>query len=194
MASVVIYVNLIIANILSVGATFTNFVSDGIVLFITVFVINNTLFRANVTGGVNNVIARFTGSRHDLVITVVIVINLVDNILSGANATTILVPIIVNVTTGSNCTHSGLLVPLIFTTTVNNGLSLVNTPNGLVTRDTLNRVKVSFNFFRCTVINLPVLTTNVLFCTALNVGLLPGRPISSSSSFNNRRSFDGIPG
>lgn len=194
MASVVIYVNLMIAKILSIGATFTKFVSDGMVLFMTVFVMKNTLFRAKVTGGVKKVIAGFTGAREALVVTVVIVMKLVDKVLSGAKATTILVPMIVKVTTGSKCGESELLVPLMFTTTVKKGLSLVNTPKGLVTRDTLDRVKLGFKFFRCTIINVPVLVTKVVFCTAVNCGLLPDRSMGSSKTFSAAGSFDSIPG
>lgn len=164
------------------------------VLFMTVFVIKKTLFRANVTGGVKKIIARFTGARERLVVTVVIVIKLVDKMLSGAKATTILVPMIVKVTTGSKCSESELLVPLIFTTTVNKGLSLVNTPKGLVTRSTVKRVKLDFKFFRCTGMKLPVLVTNVLCFTFVKCGFLPRGRNDARDSCSRRGSFSGIPG
>lgn len=164
------------------------------VLYINVFMMNRTLFRAKVTGGVKKLIAGFTEARGALVVTVVIVMNMVSKFLSGANATTILVPMIYKVTSRSNCSEDHLLVPLMFTTTLNKGLSVVNTPKGLVNIGTLRRVKLSADFFVCTPIKIPVLLVKVLCFILVKCGFLPSKGGTSNTTLRSRRSFDRMPG
>lgn len=133
---------------------FLKLTSSAIILFNNVFVMNTTVFCANLTRSVNKrVIGLFNAKRVGLVINVVIVTTIVSTFLSGANAATYLVPIIVNVYGRTRVPISHRVVPLTFTTNLNNAYALVNAPPGVVTGITLGTTNVKslrFNFFRCT--------------------------------------------
>lgn len=194
LATSVYTVKLALAKMISMSAAFSRCMGDGMVLYINVFMMNRTLFRAKVTGGVKNLIAEFTEAREALVVTVVMVMNIVSKFLSGANATTILVPMIYKVTSRSNCSEDHLLVPLMFTTTLNKGLSVVNTPKGLVNMGTLRRVKLSADFFVCTPIKIPVLLMKVVCFIFVKCEFLPSKGKTMKTAIRGRGSFDSMPG
>ncbi len=176
---------LLLFRVLIPDRTLTKFSGAAMVVVIKLFVINNNVFRAKLTGVVNKRIVGLTkADRAQLFLLIVLIATLVNNFIDGANAITLVLPVIIDVTTCTGASSHHLLVPLTFTDDVNNVVALVNAPPGLVVRRALTGTGAgkliptslpSVSFFAFLPINVVALIMNVLILVPLaGVFLAPG--------------------
>lgn len=162
-------VNLLVFRVLAPRRTLSNFSGSIIVVVINLFIINNTVFRAKLTGVVDSHVLGLTnGDRLGLFLLIVLIASTVNTFIDGAKAITLVLPVIIDLTLDTKVGPDHLLVPLTFTDDVNNVVALVNAPPGLIVRGALAKTNFRpLSFFSFLPINVIYIVIKALILVPL---------------------------
>lgn len=163
-------ITLLVFRVLAPSRTLSKFSGSIIVVVIKLFIINKTVFRAKLTGVVDSRVLGLTnGDRLGLFLLMVLIASTVKTFIDGANAITLVLPVIIDLTIDTGVGPDHLLVPLTFTDDVKNVVALVNAPPGLIVRGTLASTNFPpLSFFSFFPMKVVYITINALILLPLD--------------------------
>ncbi len=168
-------ITLLLFRVLAPTRTLSNFSGSIIVVVMNLFIMKKTVFRAKLTGVVDSHVLGLTkGDRLHLFVLIVLIASYVKTFIDGANAITLVLPVMIDLTTDTGVGTDHLLVPLTFTDDLN-VVALVTAPPGLVVRGALVRTNFrNLSFFSFLPINLVTAFVNVVMLLPLDGVFLSG--------------------
>lgn len=121
-----VVLTLVLANVGAPTRTFNNFVGAGIIVFMTVFIVNTKLAGAPLVSGTRDLIVHCGSGVQVLVFLSYITNTFLNTVADTATATTVVVPLLMNVTGSVNIDHDGLLCPSVTYTGVTARVAFLN--------------------------------------------------------------------
>ena len=192
-SAMIVMLALHVTGVLTPAQTFAGFVNSSVILFATMFVVSDALFRTGVAVQIAGVITRFAKTEKSATIATMFTVGVVSSFMSNTAAAAIFLPIVIGICKRGGFSRSRMLMPMAFAATMGGSLSLIASPGNVIAHSVLQEHGYAgFTFFNLGYVGFPALIFGIAFFYILGNKLIPDRQLGEATVKENE-SYDHVP-
>lgn len=179
---------LLLFGILTPAEALAGFSSTVVVMMVGLFVVGGAIMQTGLAKAAGKAIVRFAGgSETRIFLLVVIVTAVLGALINNTGTVAIMMPIVVSLAAGAGISHSRLLMPIAFASSMGGALTLIGTPPNLLVSETLEENGFApLAFFDFTPVGLLCLATGIVVLIPLTRLFLRGKTGAETVSVGNK--------
>lgn len=168
---------LVLTGLLPAQQAFAGFGSDSVMLILGLLILTAALLKTGVMELVGRILARYTGSRPNRLLAVIMIAAaLLSSFISNTACTAFFIPIVIGVAQRAKISPSKLLLPLAFCSILSSSVTLISTSSNLVVSGLMTSAGLApMDMFELAPVGIPIAIVGLLYMFLLGRRLIPNR-------------------
>lgn len=168
---------LIITGLLPARDAFAGFGSDTVIMILSLLIMTTALVRTGVVELVARAILRYSGTRYDVLLAVIMIaVSVLSAFISNTAAAALFLPVVIGIAARAKISPSRLLMPVAFASILTSSVTLISTSTNLVISGLMTRAQLEpLGMFELTPVGLPIAIVGLAYMFFIGRRLIPDR-------------------
>jgi len=168
---------LIITGLLPARDAFAGFGSDTVIMILSLLIMTTALVRSGVVELVARAILRYSGTRYDVLLAVIMItVSVLSAFISNTAAAALFLPVVIGIAARAKISPSRLLMPVAFASILTSSVTLISTSTNLVISGLMTRAQLEpLSMFELTPVGIPIALVGLAYMFFIGRRLIPDR-------------------
>lgn len=168
---------LIITGLLPARDAFAGFGSDTVIMILSLLIMTTALVRTGVVELVARAILRYSGTRYDVLLAVIMItVSVLSAFISNTAAAALFLPVVIGIAARAKISPSRLLMPVAFASILTSSVTLISTSTNLVISGLMTRAQLEpLSMFELTPVGIPIALVGLAYMFFIGRRLIPDR-------------------